>query len=342
MRTKRSVLCFFIYVVLFLSLATTLYAAPAPADINFYKGKLVTYIVATKPGGGYDLYARLLSKYLKKYLPGSTVIVKNIPGAGHIIGANETYFAKPNGLTIGTFNTGLIYAQILGQEGIKFDLEKFSWVGKASSETRVIIVGLKTPYKSIKDVIESKEIIKMATSGAGSQDYNETTILSVLLPAKFQLIPGYGGSETDMALLRGEVQGINGSYTGNLSLINTKEVRIVLKYGGEGKIPVLANVPHLSSLNISPKYNSFVALLNSISALGRLTAAPPGVPAGRLEVLRDAYKKAVNDPALLQEVKKVGLDIDPGYGSDVQKNIHDAIHQPEENLKLLKQIIKIQ
>ncbi len=89
-------------------------ASAANPDIDFYKGKVIGYIVATKPGGAYDAYARLIGKYMQKYLPGSTVIVKNIPGAGHIIGANETYLAKPNGLTIGTFNTSMIYSQIVG------------------------------------------------------------------------------------------------------------------------------------------------------------------------------------------------------------------------------------
>ncbi|MFH1077639.1 MAG: tripartite tricarboxylate transporter substrate-binding protein [Pseudomonadota bacterium] len=106
--------------------------------------------MATKPGGAYDAYARLIGKYMQKYLPGSTIIVKNLPGAGHIIGANETYLAKSDGLTIGTFNTGLIYSQIVGQTGIRFDLGKYNWIGKANAEPRVFIVSIKSPYKSIK------------------------------------------------------------------------------------------------------------------------------------------------------------------------------------------------
>ncbi len=99
-------------------------AAPAGAAgaADFFKGKTLTYIVATSPGGGYDTYARLIAEHMKKYLPVNKIIVKNVPGAGHIIGANQLYVAKPDGLTIGTFNTGLIYAQLLGAEGIIFDL----------------------------------------------------------------------------------------------------------------------------------------------------------------------------------------------------------------------------
>jgi tripartite-type tricarboxylate transporter receptor subunit TctC len=322
--------------------AATVQAAPTQEDLDFYKGKLVTYIVATKPGGGYDAYGRLVGRYLQKYLPGSTVIIKNVPGAGHIIGANEVYLSKPDGLIIGTFNTGLIYSQIVGQEGIKFDLTKYSWIGKASSETRVILAGNKTTYQTIKDVLDSKDEIKVPASGVGSQDFNETSVLAIALPAKFKPIPGYGGNEGEMAILRGECQVIIGSYTGLMGFIKSKECRVLLQFGSEHKIPALANVPHISELSVSPRGKSLINLVNNIDMIGRLTAAPPGVPAGRLEVLRDAYKKAVTDPEILQEGAKLGLEFDPAYGDDVQKMIREAINQPEDNLKLLKEIIKIE
>src|SRR5690242_21888590 len=114
---------------------TALAALPALAQdgVDFYKGKTVTYIVATAPGGGYDLYGRLVAEYMQKYLPGSTFVVKNVPGAGHLIGANTIYASKADGLTLGTFNTGLIYNQLIGREGVRFDLTKMAWIGKAAS-----------------------------------------------------------------------------------------------------------------------------------------------------------------------------------------------------------------
>ena len=93
----------------------------AQTGADFFKGKAVTYIVATAPGGGYDLYGRLVSEYMQKYLPGSTFIVKNVPGAGNIVGTNLLFASKPDGLTIGTFNTGLIYNQLIKADGVKFD-----------------------------------------------------------------------------------------------------------------------------------------------------------------------------------------------------------------------------
>ena len=337
-REKRSV-CFYVSVFLILLFSTSLYAAPA--DYDFYKGKVLTYVVATKPGGGYDTYARLIGRYMQKHIPETTVVIKNVPGAGHIIGANETFMSKPDGLTIGTFNTGLIYSQIVGQEGIRFDLKKYSWIGKANSELRVIVVGLKTPYQTIKDLMESKEPIKMPSSGVGSQDYNETLILAEALPVNFKPLPGYAGREGEMAILRGEVVGTIASYTGLLGFIKAKECRVVLQFGGE-KHKDLPDVPHINELSVSPKGKSLINLVNNIDQLGRLTAGPPGIPEGRLEVLREAYKKALGDPELIKEAEKIGLDFDPAFGDDAGRMMAEAINQPPENLALLKEIIKIE
>src|SRR5215208_2020714 len=127
-------------------------AALAQSEADFFKGKTVNYIISTAPGGGYDYYGRLVAEYMQKHLPGSTFVVRNMPGAGHVVGANYIYAAKPDGLTIGSFNTGLIYNQLIGLEGVKFDLTKMSWIGKAASDPRVIVVAQQTPIKTFEDL----------------------------------------------------------------------------------------------------------------------------------------------------------------------------------------------
>ena len=122
----------------------------------FYEGKIIRIIVATKPGGGYDYYARLMAPFIQKYLPGSTVIVKNMPGAGHVIGTNATYLAKPDGLTIGTFNRAVGMTQVAGMKGVKFDFSKFKWLGSPSEEIYCLIVNSET-FKNIDDVLKSRQ-----------------------------------------------------------------------------------------------------------------------------------------------------------------------------------------
>src|ERR1700680_2470076 len=129
-----------------------LFASPSfAADSTLFKDKTITYIVATTPGGGYDTYGRLIARYLQKHLPGSRILVRNVPGAGNIIGANAIYAARPDGLTIGMFNTGLIYDQLIHRQGVMFDLTKFSWLGKAANDTRGLLISTNSGFKSLDD-----------------------------------------------------------------------------------------------------------------------------------------------------------------------------------------------
>ena len=312
----------------------------APADYDFFKGKIITYYVATQPGGGYDTYARLIGKYMQKNIPGSTVIIRNIPGAGHIIGANELYLAKPDGLTIGTFSTGLIYSQIDGMPGIRFDLRKYSWIGKANAENRVLIVSNHTSFKSMKNVLDHKDPIKMATSGVATADHNETLIVASALGANFKAVPGYGGRGGEMAMMRGEVDGLIGSYTSLSAFIKSEKCPILLQFGAK-KHQELPDVPLATDMKTSDRGKKLLRLISGIADLWRLTAAPPNVPAGRLEVLNTAYRKALTSPDLLKEAARVKMEIDPGYGRDVERMVKEAINQPEENVALLKNLIKI-
>ena len=189
--------------------AAGLAGAPASAQtgVDFYNGKTVTYIVATDPGGGYDTYGRLVAEFMQKHLPGSTSSCKH-DRAGHIIGANAIYASEPDGLTIGTFNTGLIYNQLIGLETVKFDFTKMSWIGKAASEPRVIVVSKDSGIESFEQLKSLKEPVKFGTAGVGSASYVETTMLKSALGLPVDVITGYNGSDDQLAMRRGEIQGI--------------------------------------------------------------------------------------------------------------------------------------
>ena len=339
MRIVRMGLTVIISSLIFIFSSINLAIAVDP-DLDFYKGKVINYIVATKPGGGYDAYARLIGRYMQKYLPGSTVIVKNLPGAGHIIGANETYFAKPNGLTIGTFNTALFYSQLIGQSGVRFDLLKYSWIGKAITEKRVLIVDRRCPINNYKDLMESKTPIKLGSNGVGTANHQEVLLAAEALNFPLKLIPGYQGREGEMAMLRGEIDGQLGSYTSLRPYIVAEGCRMLMQFGAT-KHPEILSVPLATDLKTSPKGKKLLNLIAVMAELGRLTAAPPGIPAGRLQVLRNAYKKALTDPSLIKDAVGSGMEVDPGFGEEVDKMVRDAMSQPAENKILLKKIIKI-
>lgn len=319
-----------------LSLALASPAMAASAGTEFYKGKTVTYIVATSAGGSYDTYGRLVAETMQKYLPGSTFIVKNMPGAGHIIGANAIYGAKPDGLTIGSFNTGLIYTQMVGRQGVKFDLAKMSWIGKAASEPRVIMVSANSPINSFEALQKSKERVNFASSGIGSASFVESTMLIDSLKLPIKLIPNFSGQEGEMAMRRGEVAGILGSRSSLEPFVKNGYGKFIAQIGGKDK-----DVPQLSGLIREPKGKALVSLIESNGDIARLTAGPAGIPKDRLEALRTAYKRAMEDKDLQARVAKLGLPLEPAYGEEVQKKVKAALDQSPETVALLGKTLDI-
>src|SRR5256885_15738757 len=152
-------------------IAAALAAWPLMAGAQDFAGKTVTIVVGYKAGGGYDATARLLARYLPKHLPGKpTVIVQNMPGANSIIAANHMYnVAKPDGLTIGTFNRNLPIAQLTGVQGVKFDIIKFAWIGSAANETTILAIRDDLPYKTFDELRKAKEPVGIGPTGPGAQ-----------------------------------------------------------------------------------------------------------------------------------------------------------------------------
>jgi tripartite-type tricarboxylate transporter receptor subunit TctC len=302
---------------------------------DYFNGKTITYIVATDPGGGYDTYGRLIARYMQKHLPGSRVLVRNVPGAGHIVGANTINAARPDGLTIGMFNTGLIYNQLLQLEGAQFDLAEMSWIGKASNELRVMLVATNSPYKSFEEMLRTTTPIKFAASGVGSAAYLDARILSRVFPEMMvEVIPGYEGSEGELAMLRGEVVaqvGIASSYENFVKAGNGYFALAMSQLAAED----LPGVPLAETYVQSEEGHRLLSLLEALSDLGRLTVGPPGIPEPILAQLRAAHDAAINDPELLAEAETMLIPITPGSGQFVQERIVQALNQPPETIAAL-------
>jgi tripartite-type tricarboxylate transporter receptor subunit TctC len=319
--------------------AFVLMAAASPSlaqtGADFYKGKTITYIVATPPGGGYDFWGRLVAEYMQKYLPGSTVIVKNMGGAGHLVGANATYAAKPDGLTIGTFNTGLIYAQVIKHDGAKFDLSKMSWIGKANTEPRVVAIASHSSIKTLDELRAQKQPVNFATSGGGtSSDFVETHMLANVLKLPIKILTGYSGTERRLAMRRGEIVGAMGSRSSFGSFVQDGHGRFIAQIGGNDK-----DVPQLKDLVTDPAGKALIAMLQTQGDISRLTAGPPGIPQDRLDALRAAYRNAMEDKELQAKAEKLERSVEPAYGDDLLAMINAALNQPPEIVTLLKQTL---
>jgi tripartite-type tricarboxylate transporter receptor subunit TctC len=316
-------------------LVTAVTPSLAQSGADFYKGKTITYIVATPPGGGYDFYGRLVAEYMQKYLPGSTVVVKNMPGAGHLVGANALYASKPDGLTIGSFNTGLIYAQIIKHDGAKFDLSKMSWIGKAATEPRVLAIASHSPITSFKDLRAAKEPVNFATSGGGtSSDFVETHLLANVLKLNMKILTGYSGTERRLAMRRGEIVGAMGSRSSFGTFVQDGHGRFIAQIGGKD-----TDVPQLKDLVTDPAGKALLAMLQSQGDIARLTAGPPGIPQDRLDALRTAYRQAMEDKELQAKAEKLERSVEPAYGDELLAMVKAALDQPPEIVELLKKTL---
>jgi tripartite-type tricarboxylate transporter receptor subunit TctC len=312
-------------------------AVPAlgQSGADFFKGKTITYIVATSPGGGYDTYGRLVAEYMQRHLPGSTILVRNMPGAGHMIGANAIFAAKPDGLTMGTFNTGLIYNQLIRHSGARFNLEKMSWIGKASTDARVVAVARQSSIQTYRDLIGQKQPVNFAAAGIGSAAYVETVMLTAALKLPIKILTGYNGNDDLLAMRRGEVVGTISARSTWDPFVRNGYARYIAQIGGDQ-----TDVPQLATLITDPAAKSLIALIQTQCDVARLTAATPDIPADRLAALRDAYRKAMEDKEFLAKTEKLGLPVEPAYGEAVLQMIKDALNQSPETVALLAEALK--
>lgn len=302
---------------------------------GYFEGKTITYIIATNPGGNYDAYARLIGQHLEKRLGADRIIFKNLPGAGHIIGANTLFASDPDGLTIGTFNTGLIYAQILQREGIQFELDEFSWIGKAAADARAIVLSNNSGLTSFEDLMSAEETVNFSAAGIGSASFTETKMLADAFGLNIEMIPGYRGNEGEMAMLRGEVAGQIASLGSLQPFIDAGNGFLAVAIGGDAE-------PQAIEYANTDKARSIVSLIDAMSNLGRLTAAPPGVPVEVLEELRDGYMAVMSDPDFLADAEKLGLSVESARGDEVATLVGSALNQSPETVAIVSAALNVE
>lgn len=306
--------------------------ALAEEGAAFYKGKTVNYIVATDAGGGYDTNGRLVAEYMQKHLPGSTFVVRNMPGAGQLIGTNYISASPPDGLTIGTFNTGLIYSQLIEDAGVKFDLSKMSWIGKVAADPRVIVVSKQSGIATLDDLRKHEGRIKFATCGIGCASMLESTMLIKSLDLPVDLVTGYNGNDDQLAMMRGEVQGMFGSRSSFEKFVAEGHGKFIAQIGGDDP-----DVPQLDTVADNDAAKEAINLVRAQATISRLTAGPADIPADRLQALRDAYQAAVTDPGFLDKAASLKLPVQPLVGAEVASAIESALGQSPETVTFLKE-----
>lgn len=304
--------------------ATSSFAA-AP----FYEGKSIRVIVGYSAGGGYDAYARVLARHMGKHVPGNpTLIVENMTGAGSLVAANYVYkAAKPDGLTIGHFNGGLFFNQVMNQPGIEFDARKFEYMGAAVKEETAFAFSKSSGITSVEKWMASKIPVKMGgvAPGAFAPD-NVIRIIKVALGLPVQLVSGYKGTaDIRLAVENGELAGSSWGWASMKSTwrkaLDSGEVVVVLQAVPK-PFPDLPQVPLAISLAKTEEARQLIDLgIHSPSIFARPFVLPPATPKDRLDMLEKAFQDTLKDKDFLGEAEKSKLDIEPVTGSELQKSV---------------------
>ena len=309
----------------------------AQSGKNFYEGKTITFFAGSSAGGGTDLTARLIAKHIERYIPGKpAVLVVNKPGAGGMIAANELYnVKKPDGLTISTMNTGALFGLATGNDALKFDLQKFIWVGQALDEAQTVYVRSATPYTSFDAIRKANKEGKQPKMGAQSLDHTSNVVVKIveqILGLDFQVIPGYPG--TPQILLDIERGALDGRSQGTGSLLGTRRewiekrfIRLLVtsKNKRDSRLPEVPTIEELAT----PGKKNLLSALYAAENIGRSVVLPPGVPPERVKVLRDAFAEMTQDPQFLKEGEKIGLEIGLTRGEDMNRDIENTVRDKE-------------
>jgi tripartite-type tricarboxylate transporter receptor subunit TctC len=314
---------------------------------DFYKDTTVRFIVGQAAGGGYDTYTRTIARHMNKHIPGNpAVTVENMTGAGSLVLANYLYNnTKPDGLTIGNWNSALVLNQALGDRNAKFDARKFAWIGAPTKSVPVCLIMETTGLKSFDDILKSGKTVKMGGTGPGSHSIDMPLMLSRMTGAKFSVVSGYQGTaQIRLALQRGEVDGLCTNWD---SVLATQKDLLDAK-GGEGMIPFIIHAPVpeaeakravlVSSVIKDPSDLQTYKVYMAQMEYSRPLTTSPGTPRARLEILRRALKATLADPDFLAQANKSKLDIAHVSGEECDKLVDEVLSIPpkvKENLGYL-------
>ena len=322
-------------------------AHAADAVANFYRGKTIQVLVGFGPGGGYDLYARTLARYMGRHIPGNpTLVPQNMPGAGGVKAMNYLYnVARKDGTVIGTFARGLAIEPLLGHaQGMQFDATKFDWIGSVSNEVSICAFWNTSGIKTWKDMQTKPSTIGASAAGADSEIF--PTVLKNLFHLPTKVVTGFsnGGADINLGMERGEVGGRCGWSWSSLlsqskSLLDQKKINIVIQLALQ-KHEDLPDVPLVMDLPTTPQNKAALKLIVSRQSIARPFAAPPGLPPDRLQALRAAFDTTMKDPQFLAEAKRLELEVRPVSGGDVEKLIKELYATPPDVVKLAAQAEK--
>jgi tripartite-type tricarboxylate transporter receptor subunit TctC len=306
--------------------------AHAEPVAQFFARKTVTITIGYTAGGSYDLYGRLLARHLGNHLPGEpTVIAQNMPGAGSLKAANYLYEIAPkDGTALGVVVESAALEQALANPAVQYDAAKFTYIGRIATSNNIFMQWHTAKVQSL----EQAKHIESSLAGTGPGSIAETVprLLNALIGTKFRLISGYPASrEAMLAMERGEVEGASSSWAavkvGKKDWLRENKIAIILQTTPQ-RSAELPQTPSLGEIGDTAEDRQVFALYAGGSAIGRSVLAPPGIPAERVKLLRDAFEAMIKDPDFLSDLQKLDVELDPLRGEQVAKLVAQTLDVP--------------
>jgi tripartite-type tricarboxylate transporter receptor subunit TctC len=324
--------------------ATAARAADPVAD--FYSGKNVQLVIGYAPGGGYDVYARALARYMGRHIPGHpSIVVQNMPGAGSIKAANYLYNIAPkDGTAFGGFSRGAFLDPLLGRaDGVQYVAAKYGWLGSISNEVGVCAFRADSGIATWQDMQKKSYVI--GSTGAGADSDVFPTVLRKMFGLPMKVVTGYhSAADVVLAITRKEVDGRCGwswssMMTWNKSLYQTKAVNVALQLASQ-KLAELPDTPSIVEVARDADQQAALKLILSRQTMARPYVAPPGIPPERLAALRAAFDATMTDPDFLADAQRQDLEVRPVSGREADALITEIYASPPAVVKLAIEVMK--
>ena len=318
---------------------------------DFYRGKSMQLVLGYGPGGGYDVYARIVARYLGKYIPGNpAVVVVNMPGAGSLRATNFLYTTAPkDGLTIGAFARDMPFMGILGgNANVQFDPRKFTWLGSASSSANdayLLFARKDAQVKSIKDAITpGGGPLVLAGTAEGASGNDVALLLRDTIGLNVKIITGY--PDSGAIFLAVDRKEVDGRFVGLSAVSSSKAdwlkpegpVRTLLQFGRLERNSLFPDTPTARELAKDDRSRALIGLAELPYQLSRPLAAPPGLPPERARALQGAFMAMQEDADYLREAERLGLDVSPVDGVQALALIEKLAASPKELLDYMKKL----
>lgn len=321
-------------------LVTTASAAHAQSVEQFYKGRQITMVVGTSPGGINDISARFVARYLGQYIPGRpAIVVENQPGAGGITSANRlANTVAPDGSVIAKLERAVPLLAIQGDPNVHFDPLKLTWLGSLSSyanDAYLMLVMATNAIKSVSEIRRGGKSITLGGDNAASSNVIYATIAKDVLGLNVKVVSGYtGAAPLFLAMQSGEIDGQVVGYssvrTGQRGLWNQHAFRALMQFGRKTRLADFAGIPTAYELTTDPEARALLNFADLQFFISLPFAAPPGVPAERAKALQTAFMAMCKDPDVVAAAEKLGIDMSPIDGATVRDAITNAAATPRE------------